>query len=140
MDEQERLSSRRFPAVSFAAFRRLYIAMSNECGYDFLLSRVDDFDDTYTSSNSQERILGRFVASPCTNTKFFLRLVYQQHPNDRLTLSSTYVDRISIPSVLCGFATMTCNQSPSMNSRYVSAANDGKDIVATSVFVKCNSK
>jgi hypothetical protein len=46
--------------------------MSNERGCDFLLSRIDEFDDTYTPGNSQEGILGYFVASPCTNTKFIL--------------------------------------------------------------------
>jgi hypothetical protein len=54
--------------------------MSNECGYDFLLSRVDDFDDTYASGYSKERIFGRFVASPCTNTKLFLHLIISNNP------------------------------------------------------------
>jgi len=101
-----RMNRRHLQVVDFLEINTVdcedvYIAMSNECGYDFLLSRIDDFDDSYASSNSQQGILGRFIASPCTDTKFFVDLfVSLPCHQDKPTLSSTYVDRISIPSVL----------------------------------------
>lgn len=56
------------------AVEEFYIAMSNECCYDFLLSRIDYFDDSHASGNSQKGILGSLIASPCTDTQLFINL------------------------------------------------------------------
>lgn len=48
--------------------------MSNECRHDFLYSRIDNFNDSHTTCNSQQRILSRFIPSPRTNTKFLINL------------------------------------------------------------------
>ena len=116
-----------------------YIAMSCKRGHNLLLSRINDLDHSDPSSDSQQRIPCRLITSPGTNTQLLIDLNSAQSSNALYILVDIRRQHL-YPIRPVRFRYNDLQSVLTSACEYISSSDDGKHILATAVFVECDTK